>query len=40
MAENSVVQKSVCVGEQSDSHSPAYAPAIFRPAGQSADETQ
>jgi hypothetical protein len=25
MAENSVVQKSVCVGEEPDSHSPAYA---------------
>jgi hypothetical protein len=25
MAENSVVQESVCVGEQPDSHSPAYA---------------
>jgi hypothetical protein len=25
MPENSVVQKSVCVGEQTDSHSPAYA---------------
>jgi hypothetical protein len=23
--EDSVIQKSVCVGEQSDSHSPAYA---------------
>jgi hypothetical protein len=26
MTENSVVQKSVCVGEQTDSHSSAYAP--------------
>ena len=25
MAEDSVVEKSVCVGEQTDSHSPAYA---------------
>jgi hypothetical protein len=30
MPENSVVQKSVCVGEQPDSHSPAYALPIFR----------
>ena len=26
MPENSIVQKSVCVGEQPDSHSSAYAP--------------
>jgi hypothetical protein len=30
MPENSVVQKSVCVGEQPDSHSSAYAPRIVR----------
>ena len=26
MLENSVIQESVCVGEEPDSHSPAYAP--------------
>jgi hypothetical protein len=30
MPENGIVQKSVCVGEQPDSHSPAYAPPTFR----------
>jgi hypothetical protein len=28
--EDSVIQKAVRVGEQPDSHSPAYAPTIFR----------
>ena len=38
MPENSVVQKSVCVGEQPDSHSPAYA--RIRSRRRSSDENE
>jgi len=42
MPENSIVQKSVCVGEQPDSHSPAYAPPEYsdRCGRRSSDETK